>query len=498
MAPLSEFYSDPPAIPDSLWHIFDAASKDHASNTAMTVMHQSAAHLSSLRSPSSPPMPAGGRCLQWTFSDLRHASLLLARGFHTRGVHRGSTMVTLVANGIECVLLLWVSAILQLTFAPLDVKLLDPGREEQLRDYMRRLKPAVVVVPEAEGGRAVDAALLAVDARAGLKVSLAESNVSYWRELVGISSSESESDEAILSHDEVLDQNGDRVAILLFTSGTSTGRPKGCPRTVRNLLSANVGEFAFLNIPQKSVVHTPNSGAIVQAFLLLFGSTGREIIIPGPFFSPAGALDAVEQYGAQMMVAIPVMSRMFEKEMSAQERDLSALREIAIGGDMVTSEAKEKFEQLFPTARVVLGHGMTEAISMLGWRGHALPEVYPQYHNILAIGYAQPGSCLRICDEQGKVVPRGEAGEIHFGGPCVIDHYLENDQPENFYCDERGSWMLTGDRALMSEDGVITIIGRIKDIIKRVGLSMSPAVVESVLNRMDGVEVGRGRLTFVS
>lgn len=43
-------------------------------------------------------------------------------------------MVTLIANGIECPIMLWASAILQLTLAPLDVKLLDVGREDQLKD----------------------------------------------------------------------------------------------------------------------------------------------------------------------------------------------------------------------------------------------------------------------------------------------------------------------------------------------------------------------------
>lgn len=49
--------------------------------------------------------------------------------------------------------------------------------------------------------------------------------------------------------------------------------------------------------------------------------------------------------------------------------------------------------------------------------------------------------------------------------------------------------MLTGDRAFMDETGVVFIIGRNRNIIKRVGLTLSPAVTKSVLNRMDGGEV---------
>lgn len=210
---------------------------------------------------------------------------------------------------------------------------------------------------------------------------------------------------------------------MLFTSGTSTGKPKGCPRTVRNLLSGNAAEFGFPNVPGKVIVHTPNSGALVQAFLLLCGSTGRQVITPGPLVSSTGTLDAIEQFGAELMIAVPIVSRMFEKEMAAQRRDLSALRLVVLGGDMVTVDAKQKFEILFPNAKVALGYGMSECVSLLGWKGR-LPQVYPQYHNILATGYPLPGARVRICDGEGTVAPRGEAGELHFGGPNVIDHYL--------------------------------------------------------------------------
>lgn len=71
----------------------------------------------------------------------------------------------------------------------------------------------------------------------------------------------------------------------------------------------------------------------------------------------------------------------------------------------------------------------------------------------------------------------------------MVTSYLGGEQPEAFYYDSRRSWMRTGDRALMSEEGAIFIVNRIKDIIKKTGISLSPAVIEFVLNSIDGVEV---------
>lgn len=490
MASLSEFYSDAPGTPHSLWAMLEEGSKAHNNKVALTAMHQPPDHLAHFRAPSF--QPSKQTCLQWTFADLHHATFLLAAGLRAQGVRRGASLVTLLENRVECVLLLWVSAVLQLTLAPLDPRLLDAGREEQLREYMRRLRPDVVVVQHPEGAECVDGALQANGIQSAVKVALEASDKQDWKDFARLGpreGAELDCDDPALAQDSALDQDGDRIAIILFTSGTSSGNPKGCPRTVRNLLASTVGAFGVPDLTNRAIIHTPNSGAICQAFFLMYGSTGRHVIMPSQTFSPAKTLDAIEQHGAEVVVVIPVMSRMFEKELATQERNVSALRQIAVGGDMVTADAKEKFEKLFPKAQVVVGHGMTEGQSFIGWRGHGAPSTYPQHHHILGLGYPQRGALIRICDERGKVLPRGEAGELHLGGPCVIENYLENAQPEAFYRDEQGHWMLTGDRAFMNESGVIFIIGRNKDIIKRVGLTLSPAVAESVLNRMDGVEV---------
>ena len=489
-AKLSEYYGELPPTASSLWALLNAGFESSPDSIAVTAMHQPADYLSTLRRKAS-QQSATTTCLQWSFADLHQASLLIAHGFHERGVKRGTTLVTFLSNGIECMIMLWVSAVMQLTLAPLDPRLLDGGREGQLQDYLRRLDPAVVVVPTGEGAEKIELAVQALGmAGPGLKVSIEEIEMAEWVELIKLAPS-GKTDismiESSLAQEPAIDREGKRIAAIYFTSGTTSGRPKGCPRTVQNLLSGATGMFAMPHVADRAILHTPNSGTIAQAFMLVYASTGKHVIMPAATFSPSAALDAIEQFGAESMVAIPVMSRMFEKEMASKQRDLSALKRVGLGGDMVTVDAKEKFESLFPGVAVEIGHGMSEGHALIGWRGHPEPSRYPEYQGILGIGY--PQHLVRICDGEGSVLPRGEAGELHVGGPRVIEHYLENAQPESFYSDERGNWMLTGDRAFMDEDGVIFIIGRNKDIIKRVGLTLSPAVAEAVLNANNGVEV---------
>lgn len=72
----------------------------------------------------------------------------------------------------------------------------------------------------------------------------------------------------------------------------------------------------------------------------------------------------------------------------------------------------------------------------------------------------------------------------------MITHYLDDEQPQSFYSDDHGHWILTGDRAFMDENDRLCIVGRSKDIIKKTGVSLSPAVIEAVMNDIEGVQVG--------
>jgi acyl-CoA synthetase (AMP-forming)/AMP-acid ligase II len=90
--------------------------------------------------------------------------------------------------------------------------------------------------------------------------------------------------------------------------------------------------------------------------------------------------------------------------------------------------------------------------------------------------------------ETGKVLPRGERGELHIGGNQVIKAYLLSDgqgeDPQSaFYDDEEGHWLKSGDQAVMAENGEVTVVGRYKDLIFRGGENISPSSIEQLLAR---------------
>ena len=101
----------------------------------------------------------------------------------------------------------------------------------------------------------------------------------------------------------------------------------------------------------------------------------------------------------------------------------------------------------------------------------------------LGLDLLLPGARVRVCEPGShSVLSRGEVGELHIGGSGVIDGYMYGDNGV-FYDDESDHWIATGDQAKMELDGTLYVMGRYKDIIIRAGENLSPALIETCLNK---------------
>ncbi|KAK5171908.1 uncharacterized protein LTR77_003545 [Saxophila tyrrhenica] len=492
MVPLAEVYNDPLPRPQSLWHMLNSAADAHADSAAITSMHQAPNHLAKLIR--NPKTRSNDPWLCWTHADVKRAALSVSAGMTAAGVQRGPTVATFISNGVESELMLWIAAVLQITLVPLDFGLVMKGRREQLDDYLKRLNPDVVVVGDEAGAEALDEALDEALGECGLdtilRVVCSETERDGWRsfESLGVAELTDEQEASVTKQDAGIEKHGDRPAVILFTSGTSTGRPKGCPLSATNVLNASVNLAAVRDLPNGILVQSVNFRSISYMISTIALGTGRHIIMPAATFSTSTTLDAVEKCKAEFLICIPVQVQMFAQDPTFKYRDLSSLRRVAIGGDMVTTDVLVKARSMFPHTHVDTGHGMTEGVGVLGWGPDTLHDDVPEHHGILSVGVPAQGTNVRICDQNGNIVGRGEEGELHLGGFSMVPGYLGGEQPEASYQDSHGNWLKTGDRAFMTEKGAVFMIGRIKDIIKKVGISLSPAVIESVLNSREGVQ----------
>ena len=133
---------------------------------------------------------------------------------------------------------------------------------------------------------------------------------------------------------------------------------------------------------------------------------------------------------------------------------------------------------------------MTEGVDAFLWPAGVEPKVHDGH---CGLGTVAPGAKVRFCSPNStNPVQRGELGELHVSNPRGIKGYI-NVESESFYNDGETHWLITGDQAMMDDEGVVYIMGRYKDIIIRGGESISAAAVETCMGKMKGVLVSSSR-----
>jgi acyl-CoA synthetase (AMP-forming)/AMP-acid ligase II len=187
------------------------------------------------------------------------------------------------------------------------------------------------------------------------------------------------------------------------------------------------------------------------------------------------------------MSAVPtlVQALLFHPEWDNENKP-PALRYVSLSGTLIKGEDIRMCKKLGSDA-VVQAYGMSEGAPISSDRRvdpRLLSDDYP------GVGTVLPGARLRICELGSQTaLNRNVPGELHIGGTSVISRYLNDANPESFYTDEYGSWLRTGDQALIDDNGVLQILGRYKDLIIRAGENIAPAKIESHMGSIPGLLV---------
>ena len=159
-----------------------------------------------------------------------------------------------------------------------------------------------------------------------------------------------------------------------------------------------------------------------------------------------------------------------------------SLRCVLLGGTVISPDMiAAATDQARLSADVAkIGFGMSEGLPILGT---TIDVALKSEDGCLGLNKIAPGIRVKICGPKSrKALRRGETGELHVGGATLIQGYLTGDS-RAFYDDLQGHWLATGDQAKMDDEGRVYILGRYKDIIIRGGENLSPALIETCLNK---------------
>lgn len=272
---------------------------------------------------------------------------------------------------------------------------------------------------------------------------------------------------------------------ILFTSG-STGLSKGVVRTHRMIFEYSMqiaAEHEFYKTDYVSILshsplfHTGGLSMLMKSLALCGSYVGINGIDPDTI----GRL--IEKYHITQLFFVPPVNIMrLAASESFKKYDTSSINFIWATGGKLSLEYVLAMIDLFPGVRIKTSYGGTEfcAACSISFCMTA-DEVKANAGMLESAGYIGQFADVRLVDDDGNDVPRGEMGEVWVKAPFVMLEYL--DSPEDTSEVFENGWYKTGDVFRMDEQGLMYFSDRKSAMIKTGGENVYPNEVESVLRK---------------
>lgn len=268
----------------------------------------------------------------------------------------------------------------------------------------------------------------------------------------------------------------DDIAFLQYTGGT-TGGPKAAVLTHWNLLN-NQEQFMgqvrnTLGEDRQAVVIAAlplyHVFALTVNCLGFFRFGAHNVLITNPRDLP-GFVKTLTSTRPDALVLVSTLAGALLDTPGFAGVDLSTCRVTVAGGMAVRSAVAERWKAT-TGQDITEGYGLTEASPVVSVNPTHMPP------RVGTIGVPLPSTDVRILDDNRQEVPAGSPGELAVKGPQVMRGYW-NRPDETAACLTDDGWLLTGDIAIMSEDGFLEIVDRKKEIILVSGFNVYPGEIE--------------------
>jgi long-chain acyl-CoA synthetase len=271
----------------------------------------------------------------------------------------------------------------------------------------------------------------------------------------------------------------DEVAGIYYTGGT-TGFPKGVMLSPMAMWSSSMSLALELGLGQNvrflhaaPMFHIADSG--ISFAVTIVG--GAHVFIPR--FEPAAFVQCVNDHLVTNAMLVPTMIRMLLDHLAQTPAKLSTLEGIVYGGSSITEATIREALSRLPNCRLSQSYGQTELAPMASYLASEYHEPSSAGSILRSAGRATYCVELKVANDEGQEHLRGEVGELWVRGPNVmLGYWNKAEQTTQALVD---GWVRTGDAAVMSEDGFVTICDRIKDMIVTGGENVFSAEVENAV-----------------
>ena len=271
----------------------------------------------------------------------------------------------------------------------------------------------------------------------------------------------------------------DETALLLLTSGT-TGKPKAIMETLPHCW-AKMQFFADAFLPGPDDVHLvylPIGHVFgLRLALIALLSGGRLVLLDR--FSPDEALRLVTEENVTVLPGMPTHLRLLLDRFDPERHELSSLRwTISAAATLPRPVAEQVYERF--GAEILFVYGCSEGFTTQTTdRDEILAGSVGRTVFVGPPGTA-PAGTVAIFGDDGTPLPPGQIGEVVFGARQPVRYWREPDVATD-------GWYHTGDLGRMDPEGRIYLEGRLKELLNRGGLKVSPGEIEAILARHPAV-----------
>ncbi len=276
------------------------------------------------------------------------------------------------------------------------------------------------------------------------------------------------------------------LAAIIYTSG-STGKPKGVTLTHLNVetVAESVEEYLEHSAQDRVLCVLQLSFGYGLLQLLVTFRSGGTLLLEKGFGYPYDIVAKLKQHNVTGFAGVPTLFALLLQLSDLEREDFPYLRYMTNAAAAMPQSFLPRLRRIFPRTRLYLMHGLTEVL-----RTTFLPPEQIE-RRPLSVGKGMRNVELWIEDEDGNLLGPGKVGELVVRGANVmVGYWNDAEATSKVLLPGRYPWehvMHSRDLFTMDEDGYLTFVARMDDVIKCKGEKVSPLEVENVLYELSDV-----------